>query len=238
VTEPWMPRADRLDGRYVLVLAETPRPRPSEHPALQSDVLEAEEAVMSLVRAVLSEGGTVMLRADPALAILAAVVAGEYARPYVEDRREARAPQLSLVVQERDMASADVERLEQLGLASIVADEGSKALFDRASGAAAMVCVGTGSAEEVAMFREFTRGAPVFVMGSTGGGARELASAESGETFDVIDASVDAETRVRRERDDRSDRDLDDTPLPPVTLSAQVIVERLLSERRRGETNP
>jgi len=53
-----------------------------------ADAIETEEAVISLVRAIVGNGGRVTLIAPSSLALLAAVVAGEFATPQLEESRE------------------------------------------------------------------------------------------------------------------------------------------------------
>ena len=64
-----------------------------------AQVLEIEESVLSFVRAALAAHHPVIVLADPALALLAAVVAGEYA---VAARAENPAPPLVDIVQDGD----------------------------------------------------------------------------------------------------------------------------------------
>jgi hypothetical protein len=84
MTDPrWNPRTNRLAGRRVAICTVTPSApaAPAEAGAAHrsSAVLETEETVVSFLRAMLAEGATVTLIADEPLALLAGVVAGEYA---------------------------------------------------------------------------------------------------------------------------------------------------------------
>src|SRR5262249_56185707 len=87
----WEASAGGLAGAGVIVLAGIPQVERTLD-QLTSPVLEAEEAVVSVVRALLIEGCAVTVVGASSLALLATVVAGEYAEPRLDDR--ARRPSL------------------------------------------------------------------------------------------------------------------------------------------------
>jgi hypothetical protein len=107
----------------------------------------------------------------------------------------------------------------------------------------AMACIGgmEGLEEEVEIFRDLGRGAPIFIFGETGGAAALLAGRSGNEALRVIDREIlerleplrhshrpTTETRLAGAESER--------PLVPYPLIAQALVEELIhldDSRRR-----
>jgi len=237
--KPWLPATNRLEGKRILILAEVPdtaaregRERPT------SPVLEAEEAVATLVRAIVAEGGEVRLIGDTSLALLAGVVAGEYAVAELQEGQDT-VPRLSVIVQRLENEAQDpLDRLEALGSVRVNRmGDMRAALREFAGGSDAMVCVGSGSPDDVEVFRR-TNGADraVFVLAATGGGAARMSELAESYRIDVADRAVEREAPLPQAGDDVfGSETLDEgDPLPPMALTAQWIVDRLIRGSERG----
>jgi hypothetical protein len=237
VTPNWSPRRDRLRGKHVVVLAAMPDAervesaiaRDGASPLPSSPALETEEAVISLVRAIVGDGGRVTVIAPSSLAFLASVVAGEYVVPQLEETPEPPSSVVSIVVTDMDGVDSEFRHLAAIGYVSVTAGNKRRALVDNGKLADALVCAGDGSVEDVIAFQQATNfEAPVFAFSATGGASARLSESRD---VDVIAAErlVDDEAPLPREESTRDDRSLEPEirPLPAVALTAQWIVERL-----------
>lgn len=182
--------------------------------------LEIEQAVVSLTRAVLSEGGVLVFGGHPAISPLVATVAGEY-----RQARSARAPgrqppaQVQIYQSKIFLGHANEETLLmfRLGLAEVHwIDKEPGEDFDDPRPAKAprfplslrrmrtamigrtdldsMVAIGgmEGVQEEVRMFKERHPDLPCYVLKHTGGACLILGE-QGGGQYDIVDDRVIAE---------------------------------------------
>ena len=227
----WSPLRNRLSGKHLVVLAAMPDIDRSR----TADAIETEEAVISLVRAIVGNGGRVTLIAPSSLALLAAVVAGEFATPQLEESRERPEPAITVVITDTDGLDGAFEHLSTIGYVSARTGDRGKALRDLAGRADALVCAGDGSVEEVEAFQKARSArAPVFALAAPQGGSTELAE---------VPGVIVADWQVNREaplfddiRRDEFDRELEAPPLPPLALAAQWIVERLIGRSSEDDS--
>lgn len=198
------PVGSRLVGKAIFLSASVPAPRRAEqYLRVEDAAFEIEQAVISLARAVFSEGGELVFGGHPAISPLVAMVAGEYREPrYVESSQEQLWAPIR-IFQSRAFEGFlpnDTLLMYQLGYATITwvdAADGEK--FDpnmrydhpacpnslRAMREAmigrtrpeAMVCIGgmEGVEREAETFSELRRGAPIYVLERTGGASLILA---------------------------------------------------------------
>lgn len=242
----------RLQGRRVFLSASVPKPESAERYRRVEDAhLEIEEAVVSLARAVFTEGGVLVFGGHPAISPLVAMVAGEYIRPRLVEGRgeEVRTP--IQIYQSRAFEGHlpdETLMMFQAGYATLhwteaVAGErfdpgaprdrprcprSLRHLRERMIGETApeaMVCIGgmEGVEQEVEIFRELRSGAPVYVFGETGGASALLAG---GEGLRVVDREILERLEPLR----RSQRQQDEEGRPPVPypLIAQMLVAELI----------
>jgi hypothetical protein len=231
VIDPWRPLRGRLGGKHVILIAALPAIEMAREPVLTSPVLETEEAVVSLVRAVVGAGGRVTVIAESSLAVLAGVVAGEYAVAQVDESPARWESAVTLVVTDRDEEDEEdpLGHLSAIGYVSVSREGKKSALLERSRFADALVCAGDNSAADVTTFREANRtGAPVFTIAATGDRARALA-----ETSRAVLADVEVDRLAKLPTDESHTEanalERETSALPPVALTAQWIVEQLLN---------
>jgi SLOG cluster3 family len=198
------PLGSRLVGKTIFLSGSVPAPRRAEqYLRVEDAAFEIEQAVISLGRAVFSEGGELVFGGHPAISPLVAMVAGEYREPrYAESSKEKpRAP--IRIFQSRAFEGFlpdDTLLMYQLGYATITwVDAANGEKFDpnmqydyppcpnslRAMREAmigstrpeAMVCIGgmEGVEKEAEIFRALRRSAPIYVLERTGGASLILA---------------------------------------------------------------
>lgn len=248
-----------LAGRSVFLSASVPSPdRAEKYLRLQAAQVEIEDAVVSLTRAVLYEGGRLVFGGHPSISPLVAMVAGEYRSPIRLEEEPDRVP--SVEIHQLDAYRTELPDattfMAEMGQALVtwhpMAIEGRET---RASGGprfpsslramrvamlrddrlAAMVCIGgmEGVEEEAELFASLRPGAPVFVMARTGGASAILAR-EPGlnRRFRVIDDELLNELNPRLRR---SDEELAAAPLENTPYA--FIMQRLVREIGRGSAN-
>jgi hypothetical protein len=211
------------------------RGRAEKFHRIEDAFLEIEQAVVSLTRAVLSEGGTLVFGGHPSISPLVATVAGEY-RParFAESSDERPSAQVRIYQSKIFLGHAHEETMLmfRLGLADVRwIDKHPDENFDdpppesgprfplslRAMRLAmieetrpdAMVAIGgmEGVDEEARIFHDFRSDRPCYVLGETGGACRLLAE-RAPWPLDVIDERVIAERdRRRHDRPERPDGD-------------------------------
>ncbi|MEA3054478.1 MAG: hypothetical protein QOG72_3381 [Sphingomonadales bacterium] len=204
------------------------RHRSEEFQRIPDASLEIEQAVVSLTRAVLSEGGTLVFGGHPAISPLVATVAGEY-RPtrFAESGLERPRAQVQIYQSKIFLGHAPEETMLMfsLGLADvhwIDKDPGEnfddpppgkgprfplslrrmrEAMIGRTK-PDCMVAIGgmEGVIEEARLFRDFRQDRPLCVLKGTGGASLILGEKVQGP-LDFVDERVMAERdRRRRER--------------------------------------
>jgi SLOG-like protein len=252
-------RRGRLEGRCVFLSASVPAPeRAEQYRRVEDAHLEIEEAVVSLARAVFTEGGTLVFGGHPAISPLVAMVAGEYIRPRSVEVGEGEVRPPIRIYQSRAFEGVlpdETLAMFRAGYATLhwteaVAGErfDPKAPRDRPpcprslrhmrermigeTEPVAMVCIGgmEGVEEEAEIFRELRPGAPVYVFGETGGAAALLAARRGDGAPRVIDREVLERLEHHRARDRGASRAAAEPGKPPVPypLIAQMLVEELI----------
>lgn len=226
-------RGTRLAGRTVFMSASVPaRGRAEKFHRIKDAFLEIEQAVVSLTRAVLSEGGTLVFGGHPSISPLVATVAGEY-RPaaFAESRGERPTAQVQIYQSKifHGHAHEETMLMFRLGLADVRwIDKHPDEHFDdpppksgprfplsllamrlamiEETRPDAMVAIGgmEGVEEEARIFHDFQSGRPCYVLGETGGACRLLAE-QPPWPIDVIDERVMVE-RSRRRKEQASER--------------------------------
>jgi hypothetical protein len=223
----------RLKGRRIFLSASVPKPESAKRYHRVEDAhLEIEEAVVSLARAVFTEGGVLVFGGHPAISPLVAMVAGEYIRPrFVEGQGEevqtpiqiyqSRAfeghlPDETLMMFRAGYATlhwteaVDGERFDPDAPRDRPRCPGSlHHMRERMIGETApeaMVCIGgmEGVEQEVEIFRELRRGEPIYVFGETGGASALLARREG---LRVIDREVLGRLEPLRRAQEQLDRE-------------------------------
>ena len=237
----------RLTGKVIFLSASVPAlNRQERFRRIEGAHFEIEQAVISVARAVFSEGGRLVFGGHPAISPLVAMVAGEYREPRLVEAEEVRKPSPIQVFQSRAFQGFLPEEtlmMYQLGYATItwveaVANERFDPMQHYPEGPCptslremrvamiketrpdAMVCIGgmNGVEEELALFGKLRPGTPVYVLGRTGGASALIAEQYRGKVR-VIDAEVlDRVARLRREHPSHTNKE--DTPRegpgPPV----------------------
>src|SRR5215475_14156218 len=80
-----------LRAKNIFLSASVPAPnRAQRYWRVANAAFQIEQAVVSLARAVFSEGGTLVFGGHPAISPLVAMVAGEYRQPLYAESREER----------------------------------------------------------------------------------------------------------------------------------------------------
>lgn len=231
----WVPLRNRLSGRHVIALAVLPRVNATASGHITSRVLETEEAITALVRAVVAEGGALTLVADESLSLFASVVAGEYVEPFLEETREQ--PPVALSIRIPGEGQADVEwmqRLHEIGYAEVKFVESAvNAVRQVGRTADALIFLGAASPDAVKVFREINQvSAPVFVVAATLDPDINVENLGDIELLDLItarEAPLPEGGRV-------TDADEREVSLPPIVLTMQLIVDRLVDHSRRNSS--
>lgn len=238
--DQWHPNDQLLKGLHVVVVAGTPQE--FEHSALSSSVLEAEEAVADIVRAVVAHGGAVSVFGDESLAMIALTVAGEYTTPQTGEVSET--PRVFAVLPRRgeeDPAAAeggdpfDVFRKFGIGSFERMVDP-IELLQHRAGNASAMVVIGECPERAIETFRKYAGNAPVFSIAASGGLAKALADGEVKDAKGVraLDREIAQDPRYALKQEGLDDPENPERVLPPVALAAQRVIEELLNARERS----
>lgn len=192
-----------LRGRTVFLSASVPDVKRAErYNRIEDAAFEIEQAVISLARAVFSEGGRLVFGGHPAISPLVAMVVGEYREPrFAEGADERRTPPVE-IYQSRAFEGYlpdDTLLMHRLGYASIhwvdavdgerfnpeapVEDvqctkslRGMRETMLESSNPDAMVCIGgmEGLESELAVALERGRPFPIYVLERTGGAAALL----------------------------------------------------------------
>jgi hypothetical protein len=222
------PMRGRLRGKNIFLSASVPAPQRAERYRRVEDAhFEIEQAVISLARAVFSEGGRLVFGGHPAISPLVAMVAGEYREPrYAESGVERPIASIE-VFQSRAFEGflpSETQMMYKLGYATIIwvdAVDGETydpkreyreppcplsvnamrhAMIERTM-PEAMVCIGgmDGVEKEFEIFRELRRNAPIYVLEKTGGAASRLAENQF-EHVRIIDDEI--MTRISELRTD------------------------------------
>ena len=249
----------RLSGRTVFLAASVPdSERHPEYLQIADAPFQIEQAVVSLARAVFSEGGRLVFGGHPSISPLVAMVAGEYREPLrAEEHEERPVAQVAIYQSEafREVIPHDTDLLIRMGLAEehwIPAVDGERFVRGKGSGGvqcplslkvmrermidetrpAAMVCIGGMEGVE-AEVRLFGKRGIVFTLARTGGAAAIL----SQEAADVI-AVDEVVLRDLRSRDTEFSgfRDLPregDIEVIPFPLIMQSIVDHIAEGEAR-----
>jgi len=211
-------RTTRLRGKTVFLSASVPVRQP--YSAMGSSRADVDEAVISLARAVFSESGRLVFGGHPAISPLVAMVAGEYIEPPKAESREEQAMPIVVYQSEayRGYLPEETMQMYRRNYAAIRwtkarnnehffperANESqcpeSLALMRqsmiRESAPVAMVCIGgmDGVERELSFFdewrKEYRPGAPIYVIGSTGGAAAMIAEKLERANIRVIDREL------------------------------------------------
>lgn len=261
-----IPRGTRLRGRTILLAASIPLPESdARYRRIRRAHFEIDQAVISLARAVFSQGGQIVLRGVPAMSMLVGMVAGEYREPSLAERSSEERPTASVEVFESgSFAESPSEQalvMYRLGHVRLNRVEGGgerrraeehpgglghlrEEMIERTS-PIAMVCIG-GSSEERADFEAFAhlrRGAPVYVFALTGGAAASIAErSDDDNVVRRIDQEILEEVSTLRakyrggDEENRPRIDPEEQPVIPYPLIAQWIVDEISEERARWST--
>jgi hypothetical protein len=215
-----------LLGKTVFLSASVPNEmRAERYNRVEDAAFEIEQAVISLARAVFSEGGRLVFGGHPAISPLVAMVVGEYREPRFAESAEMRRSAPVEIYQSRAFEGYlpdDTLLMYRLGYASIhwvdaVDDEhfdpdafaenvqcpsSLKRMRETMLEAArpdAMVCIGgmEGLEDEVALALERRHRFPIYVLERTGGAAALLRTRHL-DRFRMIDTEI--VTRVDRMR--------------------------------------
>ena len=219
-----------LYGRLVMVVARMP-PDPGDavverHDRMTSDWIETEEALSSVVRAVVEAGGRVALFGDPTSTLLAVMVTAEYLEPQEAEGRERPSARLIANVGVEDESAYD------FGAGLGIVEISSGGIRELAPRAVALICLGsTNIDEDIAVFRQANESAPIFAFARTGGGAQALRQSEIAQEVSFADLEAEEFRPSPQVRDDRTPADEEERnrefEYPAFALAAQIIVERL-----------
>jgi SLOG cluster3 family len=257
-----MAKAGRaLRGKTVFLSASVPNEkRADRYNRIEDAAFEIEQAVISLARAVFSEGGRLVFGGHPAISPLVAMVVGEYREPRFAESAEERQEVPVEIYQSRAFEGYlpdDTLLMYRLGYAAIhwvdaVGDE----RFDpdapaenvqcrnslrrmretmlEASHPDAMVCIGgmEGLEDEVALAIDRGRLFPIYVLERTGGAAALLRAREL-KRFRMIDTEI--VTRIEQMRAElgavmKREEKQDRRALVPYPLVMQTIVEEIVGQ--------
>ncbi len=216
-----------LNGKTVFLSASVPNEERAEHyNRIEDAAFEIEQAVISLARAVFSEGGRLVFGGHPAISPLVAMVVGEYREPRFAESAEERRNALVEIYQSRAFEGYlpdDTLLMYRLGYASIHwVDAVNNEHFDPQALEAdvqcrsslkrmretildtarpdAMVCIGgmEGVEDEVALALQRERTFPIYVLERTGGAAA-LFRRRNLKRVRMIDTEIVARVDQRRE---------------------------------------
>jgi SLOG cluster3 family len=246
-----------LRGRTVLLSASVPSEKRAErYRRIDQAAFEIEQAVISLARAVFSEGGRLVFGGHPAISPLVAMVVGEYREPRFAESIEERQTGPVQIFQSRafegylpddtllmyKLGYASIHWVDAVGLERFQPDaEGAETscpnslrrmredMFERAR-PDAMVCIGgmEGLEEEVDLGLKRTPPLPIYILERTGGAAALLRE-RGNPRLRTIDTEV--VTDLERMRAKSQHEPLADMPnrraLVPYPLVMQLIVEEV-----------
>lgn len=181
----------RLRGRTILLAAGLPAKHEEAFAVPAFGGWDIDQAVTALARAVFAEGGRLVVQGDPALALLVAMVAGEYqSQRFAEGsgpRDVSPTPPLSVYpgAERSDREREDAALIEGLHLARIdalgqslgvSASDALGTLIDKED-PEALVCIGGGEdvLRQARYFADRACNRPIFVLRHTGGAAARLA---------------------------------------------------------------
>jgi hypothetical protein len=269
MSAPLQPVSRRLLRKTVFLSASVPTAQRGERYRRASGAhFEIEQAVVSLARAVFSESGRLVFGGHPAISPLVAMVAGEYREPRHAEAHGDRPPAPITIFQSRAFQGFLPDEtlvMYQLGYASITwidavdnerfspkkhySADGPCPKSLRAMRIAmitgtqpdAMVCIGgmEGVERERSLFHELRAGAPVYVLGSTGGAAALIAQ-EHLDWVRVIDREVMGRTAAMRRElsratyEEKAPSERPETPVVPYPLIMQTIVDHLAGRDEGG----
>lgn len=263
-------KGSRLSGGKIFLSASVPSPASAQrYRRVENAHLEIQEAVISLSRAVFVESGTLVFGGHPAISPLVAMIAGEYLAPRFVEGRSADSQTPIQIYQSRAFEGFLPDETRMMFRAGYATLHWTEAVggerFDPAMprdrprcprslllmrqrmigemSPVAMVCVGgmEGVEEEVEMFQELRRRAPIYVFGETGGAAALLAGRADEGALRIIDrevlARVEPLRRLHARRQAGTSRERDEAERPPVPypLVAQVLVEELIQRYATGD---
>lgn len=267
MTQETRPR--RLVDKTIFLSASVPvQERDERFRRIPDAPFQVEQAVISLARAVFSEGGRLVFGGHPSISPLVATVAGEYREPNVAESDKERAPAQVVIYQSevfREIIPDDSRLLIDLGLATVRwTDPIGNEAFRTGAGSAhhqcpdslremrermikdtapvAMVCVGgmEGVEEEARIFKELRTTFPVFTLECTGGAAA-LIRDELPSAF-AIDREIERDIAERTTEGYSSETDYrsrkDDIAVHPYPLIMQTIVDRIVPPDDEPEGEP
>ena len=215
----------RLRGRCIFLSASVPSPEAEDDQFRSIRCFDIDQAVISLARAVFSEGGQLVFGGHPSISPLVAMVAGEYREFQYAERLHPDERPLVRIFQSRAFERHLPDEtclMFRLGLAQLEWTEAASneiynpedprdpdmqcphSLRDmrtemiRRTRPDAMVCIGGmgGMNSEAVMFRELRRDATLYTLRKTGGEAASIASRIYGVR--TIDSEVLEEIEIRR----------------------------------------
>jgi hypothetical protein len=212
--------------------ASVPSPQRADQFRRIPDAAEQiEQAVVSLTRAVLSEGGRLVFGGHPAISPMVAMVAGEYRASRRAESRAERPPANVRIYQSgvfRERAADSTMLMFDLGMADIVWTEGDpEESFDASPSKGpryprslarmrremldrerpdCMVAIGgmEGVIEEARLYREMFPGRPIYVLERTGGASALLREKLGADALDAVDERILSRMPPRPSRPERS----------------------------------
>lgn len=263
-----MGRDTSLQGRNLFLSASildpvSGKPALSDRPGSPLYPIENREvllAVLSLVKAVVSRGGRLVFRYRPGIALLIGMAAAAYRTPPFADSSEEERPVFTppIIYFDRnnsEKGTAEMKLFEQAGVVFSMAqsdppteDVLQSVLCKYIPHAA--ICIG-GNEEVAKEFRGIGETCPPdrrYVIGSTGGAARQIAEQEresKKKSFQPLDGIVMAELeKARPRRPDEPGPDVDPTLEeaerfdPTRYMPYSVIMQKLAHELRTTTTEP
>lgn len=217
----------RLEGLCVFMSASVPSPERADQFRRIPDAAEQiEQAVVSLTRAVLSEGGRLVFGGHPAISPLVAMVAGEYRKPrYAESKEDRPRPNVRIYQSDlfRERIPESTLLMFQLGMADLVwtpknpnesFDDGPakgprfrrsldrmRDMMLRDEQPDAMVAIGgmEGVFDETRLFRDLFPGRPIYALRRTGGASALLSDEIGSHGLDFVDDRIVSEMLSRRD---------------------------------------
>lgn len=256
-------KGDRaLRGKTILLSASVPSEKRAErYNRIQDAAFEIEQAVISLARAVFSEGGRLAFGGHPAISPLVAMVVGEYREPRFAESTEHRDLGPVDIYQSRAFEGYlpdDTLLMYKLGYASIhwVESVGQEKFHPHLEAVDtscpnslrkmrevmlenahpdAMVCIGgmEGLEQEVEIALETRPFMPIYVIERTGGAAALLRQRADGRLRMIDTEVVSRLDRVRpRALHELDDRAVNRRALVPYPLVMQLIVDEVSKASR------
>jgi len=251
-----------LRGKTILLSASVPTVKRAErYNRIADAAFEIEQAVISLARAVFSEGGCLVFGGHPAISPLVAMVVGEYREPRFSESRDERQVSPVEIFQSRAFEGYlpdDTLLMYRLGYASIrwVESVGNERYSPDAEDKEtpcsnslrrmrqvmletrppdAVVCIGgmEGLEQEVDLALERTPTTPIFVLERTGGAAG-LLDQRHDRRLRMIDTEVMLNLDRIRESSELINRDAhpERRALVPYPLVMQQIVAEMTRNNR------